>query len=185
MKSSVFAIFIMVALTAVLMITSSASKVKALSIPKELPSNVLAFVEGFLLGIEADVGNVTACTRDATITLNDFDNAFYSLEYGFKKMSPQLIETGLQELAAGIEEIKQGIEDCNIKGIIKQIESLIAQLKSGTLGVVKVLVHEAINIFHNGQNITTEFKNAIQYWKDKKYELCGVQVGMIVGVLLE
>lgn len=132
-----------------------------------------------------EVGNVTSCTKDAKITLNDFENAFYSLEYGFKKMNPQLIETGLKELAAGIEEIKQGIEDCNVKGIIKQIESLIAQLKSGTLGIIKVLVHETINIFHNSENLTNEFKNAIQYWKDKKYELCGVQVGMIVGVLLE
>ncbi|KAG2381677.1 hypothetical protein C9374_006061 [Naegleria lovaniensis] len=152
---------------------------------KSLPLNVLAFVEGFALGIEADVGNVTECTKDVYITLNDFDDAFYSLEYGFKRINVKLIETGLREFGAGVKELAVALKGCNVNGIVEKIESLAAQLQSGPLGIVKVIVHELINIFHNEKDITNEFKKAIQYWKDKKYELCGVQVGKIVGVLLE
>lgn len=117
--------------------------------------------------------------------MNDFDDAFYSLEYGFKRINVKLIETGLREFGAGVKELAVALKGCNVNGIIEKIESLAAQLQSGPLGIVKVVVHELINIFHNEKDITNEFKKAIQYWKDKKYELCGVQVGKIVGVLLE
>ena len=53
------------------------------------------------------------------------------------------------------------------------------------MGIVKVVVSELVNIFHNEKNLTTDFKNAIQYWKAKNFDLCGVMVGKIVGILIE
>ena len=53
------------------------------------------------------------------------------------------------------------------------------------MGIVKVLEHELLNVLNNRNTLVGEFKKAISLWKEKKYELSGVQVGKIVGILLE
>lgn len=100
-------------------------------------------------------------------------------------MSPSLIETGLREFGAGVQEVAIAMKDCNVNGIIAKVEEIAKELQSGPTGIVKVIVHEIVNIFHNGRDIAKEFKNAIAYFKAQKYELAGVQVGKIVGILLE
>jgi hypothetical protein len=34
--------------------------------------DALAFIEGFALGVESQIGNVTLCTKDAQVVLDDF-----------------------------------------------------------------------------------------------------------------
>jgi hypothetical protein len=44
---------------------------------------------------------------------------------------------------------------------------------------------EIINIFTHGKEITEDVKNFLKYWKEQKYELAGVAMGKIAGILLE
>lgn len=53
------------------------------------------------------------------------------------------------------------------------------------LGIIKILYKEAIVIWSHGKEITSDFKNAIKYWKAQQFQLAGVQVGKIVGFLLD
>ena len=102
-----------------------------------------------------------------------------------KRLSPKLIETGLKEFGAGVQEVAIALKACNVNEIVARIEEIAKELQSGPGGIVKVIVHEIVNIFHNGRDIASEFKKAISFWKLQKWELCGVQVGKIVGILLE
>jgi len=58
-------------------------------------------------------------------------------------------------------------------------------LSQGIGGIVEVLVKEVINIFSHGQDLTQDFKNAINFWKVGDYYHSGFYVGEIVGILLQ
>jgi hypothetical protein len=44
--------------------------------------DVLAFLEGFALGIESGIGNITTCTNDVQMTLEDFQYTVKLMEDG-------------------------------------------------------------------------------------------------------
>ena len=130
------------------------------------------------------VGNVTECTKDSELTLKDFENAFYSLEKGFMKKSKDLILVGFGELGAGLYEMNKALKGCDVKEISHKILAIVAELKSSD-GLVKFVYDELTNIYKNRVSIVNEFKKAIQMFKAQDYKNAGIQLGEIVGVLLE
>jgi hypothetical protein len=174
--------FIVLALFAAIFFSVSATpEIKT----KALPADVLAFLEGFALGVEAQIGNITACTADVEITLEDFNLAYKQITQGFRDWSPKLVEQGFVSFGHGIEEIAVAFKDCGVDRLVNDLEKLAAELKTGTTGIIHVIYKEIINIFTHGKEITNDVKNFLKYWQAKQYELAGVQAGKIVAILLE
>jgi len=147
--------------------------------------------------------------QDVNITIADFEAAFHDFEAGFQHKSIATIEKAIQEFGAGVEEIAVALKDCNATQLMEEIAKLAKDLKSGKAGYVfdvfdvlltwflfefwicekhsfiKIIYKEVINIFAHGRELTTDFKNAIKYFKERKFQLAGYQVGRIVGILLE
>ncbi|KAL9652607.1 hypothetical protein ABK040_015570 [Willaertia magna] len=187
MNTKIFAVFCLIAVLAATAFAypSVVCKKQSRLGDNALPAEILAFLEGFVLGLDAEVANITLCTQDAKITLTDLQNGFRDIEGGIKSISVKQVERGLQEFGAGVQEIAVALRDCNVTEIVREIETIAQELQSGASGIVKVIAHEVVNIFHHEKDIVSDFKKAIEYWKQRKFELCGVQVGKIVGILLK
>jgi hypothetical protein len=63
-------------------VAASAAQVSVRAAPRGLPLDVLHFVEGFVLAVDAKVGNITQCTQNTTITLGAFKVAVDKLTQG-------------------------------------------------------------------------------------------------------
>lgn len=58
--------------------------------------DIIEFLEGIAEGLEIDFGNVTQCTSDLNITLDDFEDSWRDLKYGMDHLSKSYIEQGLK-----------------------------------------------------------------------------------------
>jgi len=184
-------ILALVAFIALLFVASAEKYVPQYHIVKKsisgapFPHEAVDFLKGFVYGLESDLSaNVTLCLEDSQIALHDFEAAFEDLAYGFKHISIARIQKGIQELSHGINEVNLVLRDCNATELVREIEELVHDLSSGTAGILHIIVKEAINIFHHGRELTSDFKSAIQFWQQRNWNLCGVNVGKIVGILL-
>jgi hypothetical protein len=52
------------------------------------------------------------------------------------------------------------------------------------VGIIKVIVKELINIFHHKKELSQDFRQFYEYFKNHKYELSGVKAGAITAILL-
>jgi hypothetical protein len=178
--------FVVLALLAlVLSVSATSLAVHVRAPPKAVPADVLAFLEGFALGVEAQIGNITLCTADVQVTLEDFKQGYNQIQQGFKHLSIKLVEEGFISIGHGFDDIATAFKDCGIERLVEDIEKLAAELKTGTAGIIKVLYKEFINIFTHGKEITVDVQNFLKYWKAQQYELAGVAMGKIAGILLE
>ena len=148
-------------------------------------ADYIAFIEGFALGVESDFGNVTECVQDGKEAFTYLSRSVQELKDGIHRKSVSAITAGIIDLGFGIKELGEDIKACDIKEIIDDIMNIAHQLSSGPSGIVEVIVKEVVNIFHHGKDITNDFKNLISFWEQQKYELAGVQLGKIVGILIK
>eukprot|EP01112_Ceratiomyxa_fruticulosa_P014237 TRINITY_DN4060_c0_g1_i2.p1 TRINITY_DN4060_c0_g1~~TRINITY_DN4060_c0_g1_i2.p1 ORF type:complete len:182 (+),score=43.15 TRINITY_DN4060_c0_g1_i2:184-729(+) len=149
------------------------------------PYEIEQFMVGFLIGVEIEfAGNLTECIADAGVTLDDFDTGFQDIDQGFKSWSVSDIEQGLIAFGAGVQEVSIVLEVCNVTGIVDDIKAIAEELQSGTSGLVKVIIKEGINIFHNEKNLSKDFKTAVSAWKAGDYKSSGQATGNIIGILL-
>ena len=123
--------FILAILAAVLFAGASAQAQQKPAV-KAIDADVLAFLEGFALGVEAQIGNITLCTADAQVTLEDFRQGYNQITQGFRDWSVSLVEQGFVSIGHGFDEIAVAFKDCGIERLVMDIEKLAAELKSGT-----------------------------------------------------
>jgi hypothetical protein len=145
----------------------------------------IGFIEGIALGIESDFGNVTECTQEAEFAYESLERSFQELQEGFRQKSVGLITAGIIDLGFGIQEIGKDLKTCDIGEILEDIEKIAKELSSGVTGIIEVIVKEAVNIFSHHKDITNDIKNAYSFWGQGKYQLAGVQVGKLLGFLIQ
>ncbi len=116
------------------------------SLPGQLPlaSEVLQFLEGFALGVEAGIGNITQCTAQAKTTLSDFQAAYQDIKTGFSKLSLSALQRGVQELSQGLQDVATTFEACGIPQLVADIKRIAAEIKKG--GVFEFIVKEVVNV---------------------------------------
>uniref|UniRef100_A0A7S1KRU6 Uncharacterized protein n=1 Tax=Percolomonas cosmopolitus TaxID=63605 RepID=A0A7S1KRU6_9EUKA len=147
------------------------------------PHEAVEFLKGFVFGLESDISaNATLCLEDSQLAMHDFEAAFADLKYGFQHISVSHVQKGIQELSQGINEVNIVLKDCNATELVREIEELVVDIQQGH--VLKIIIKEAVNIFHHSKELTSDFKSAIQFWEQRNFNLCGVSVGKLVGILL-
>jgi hypothetical protein len=139
----------------------------------------------FALGIESDFGNVTQCLKDGDQAFISFNKAFKELSDGISKRSPSIITLGIIDLGEGVKELAIATKACDTAEIVSDIERIAHELSSGAPGIIEIVIKESINIFAHKKEITQDIQRGVSYWNQQKYELCGVQVGKLVGFLIK
>eukprot|EP00033_Pygsuia_biforma_P000091 GCRY01000115.1.p1 GENE.GCRY01000115.1~~GCRY01000115.1.p1 ORF type:complete len:191 (-),score=45.17 GCRY01000115.1:55-627(-) len=146
--------------------------------------DIVRFVEGFIGGMEYEVGNASECVNDGYEFLSYFDTAIHYLEVGFKNKDSASLKYGLKDLAGAIEEIGVGLNQCGIEEAADDIKRIVEDLKS-PLGIVEITVREVIDIVFNKKSLAHDFKAMIYDWKVGNYYESGLDLGEIVGILLD
>jgi len=147
-------------------------------------AEAIQFIEGVALGLDDDLGNVTACTKDLNITTVDFGTGFALLEKGFHDKNIKEISAGLTDFGKGTQEIAKVWAACGDAKVAADIAKLAADIAKGPLSIFELVVKETVTIFHEKKELTTDFQQAISAWKAKNFRASGEATGKIVGVLL-
>jgi len=173
------AIFALVAILA--LVASASAKVSY----RSTPGDVVNFIVGVADGLEISMNeNATQCITESGATFDEFVTAFHLIDTGFQKKSVSLVGQGIEDFGLALQEVPVAFQTCGVEKFIQEIQSLAKELSSGTSGIIELVLKEALNIFHNRQDLTGEFKSAIADWKSGSYFGCGQNVGEIVGILL-
>ncbi|EGC34909.1 hypothetical protein DICPUDRAFT_34230 [Dictyostelium purpureum] len=144
------------------------------------------FIIGFAEGIEIAINKNSAdCFANVRHSFKDFEDSFRLIEEGFQRKSIGALSVGIQKLGAALQEIIRAFDVCQVPKLIDDIREISEQLKSGTAGIIKLLVKESIIIFRNRRDLTADFRNGVANWKSRNFRDCGRNVGHIIGVLIE
>jgi hypothetical protein len=182
MKTAVLALIVLsFALTVSAVPLASIAKAES----KGVPLDVLHFVEGFALAVDAKVGNLSQCMHNTTITLDAFHVAVGKVMKAFTDLSiPELIDS-LSYFGTGINDISLVLEACGETRLIKDIQNLAYELQKGSEGVITVIVKESLVIVTHKAELTDDFAKFALAWKAKQYSNAGVSAGKITVLLLE
>lgn len=151
--------------------------------PPEASKEIVQFLKGFAVGMETILGDPTLCAKDIDKMVVDFHNAFIHIGDGIHKKSISLIKQGIKELAEGLHKVEAAFRDCGLEKAAEDIAEIVAEIKSGQL--LTFIQHEIVHIIHHGRELIHLFKDMCASWKAKQYYECGVDVGEVVGILLE
>src|SRR3989338_11543657 len=104
---------------------------------------------------------------------------------GFRDKSIREVELALVSFGKGLIEMAHALKDCNVEKLTQELKKVAEDLQKGYTGVIHVLVSEFINIFHHKKELTQDFRQFFEYFKNHKYELSGVKAGTITAILLD
>jgi hypothetical protein len=161
------------------------NKASSKSLTGDVGRDVELFLEGMAVGLEIDIGNVTECTKDANVTLGDFEKGFRDLENGINQLSRTLIERGLVEWAAGVLSMAKLLQQCGFVELAQDIYNIATEIMSGPAGIFKLVINEIVDIFYHGRSLINDFKLMISSFKAGDYYHAGVATGEILGILLQ
>eukprot|EP01121_Diplochlamys_sp_Union-15-3_P010627 TRINITY_DN299_c0_g1_i1.p1 TRINITY_DN299_c0_g1~~TRINITY_DN299_c0_g1_i1.p1 ORF type:complete len:171 (-),score=47.30 TRINITY_DN299_c0_g1_i1:31-543(-) len=150
---------------------------------KITPEETVEFIEGVAVGLEVELGNVTECTKDLNITLEDFEQGFADVRRGIDSISLSLVEKGIMEWGDGLKELVVVLKVCGADEAAADIEKIILQIESGPEGIVRLIAKEILNILD--ENVGSLFREAVDDWEDKDYFGSGKATGKILGILIK
>ncbi|EFA76764.1 hypothetical protein PPL_09515 [Heterostelium album PN500] len=145
------------------------------------PAQFGDFVLGFVAGMEIAMnGNSTECVVESNATFDDFANGFTLIGEGFDHLSASDVEQGIELVGEGLAQIPQILSLCGVTEFIGDIVNVAKELSSGTGGIIEVILKEALNIFHNREDITEDWKNMVNDWKSGDYQSSGQNLGLVI-----
>ena len=113
------------------------------------PTDTLRFVEGFALGLNADIKQEEITSTDAQF-IDTLHDAYSEMSEGFKNWSITKIEEGIATFAKAMQQMGVFIKQAEIleHHLCEAINKLCEDLKTWT-GVLMVTKEEAIAIWHH------------------------------------
>ncbi|KAM9992249.1 hypothetical protein ACTFIY_009689 [Dictyostelium cf. discoideum] len=142
------------------------------------------FALGFAEGIEISLtGNLHKCVAAAESSFSEFSNSFHLIDSGLKHKSLGDAKSGLRDFGIGLVDLVKTYQRCGVGKFISEISAISKEVTNET-GILKLIIHEVIDIFHNSHSLTSDFKSAISDCGRGDYTGCGVASGKIVGILM-
>ncbi|EGC34215.1 hypothetical protein DICPUDRAFT_92268 [Dictyostelium purpureum] len=142
------------------------------------------FLVGFAEGLEISLsGHLKSCIASIDSSFADLSAAYHNIDSGFSHKSSSTMRAGLRDFGHGILDVYNAYNRCGVKSLISDIRTIAAEVSSET-GILKLVIHEGIDIIHNAHTLTTSFKNMISDCKRGDFTGCGVNSGRIVGILI-
>eukprot|EP01116_Phalansterium_solitarium_P003266 TRINITY_DN1403_c0_g1_i1.p1 TRINITY_DN1403_c0_g1~~TRINITY_DN1403_c0_g1_i1.p1 ORF type:complete len:205 (-),score=87.87 TRINITY_DN1403_c0_g1_i1:515-1129(-) len=150
-------------------------------------NDTVQFIEGVALGLAADFGNVTECTKEGTTVIDDFDKAYTEIKNGFAHMNVPEIAAGLVDFGAGLDELAAALSDCGEEQLVADIANLAKYLSEGPKGILELIAKEILNFFNQENTLGYDYKRAIAAWDadPRDYKTAGFYTGEIIGIFLD
>ncbi|KAL0490403.1 hypothetical protein AKO1_003206 [Acrasis kona] len=146
-------------------------------------SRALDFVKGFCFGVASKISNVTECVKQTELSIHEFTDSYTQIRQGVKTLSPSIVLEGIVNFGKGLNSLALDLKKCGAARLVDDIKRLANEVKTG--GVLKVIVKEAVNIWHHKTEVTKFFLNFIKYYGTAQYTFAGVELGQLVFLLLE
>jgi len=146
--------------------------------------NALDFAEGFAFGITDTITrNRTACTGDFVSMVEYFSQGFGELEKGLHVLKGSELVQGIKDVGHGIEKTGNLLVDCGVINTALHVTEIGYGIYQGEY-ISIVVGTVAAELLHKNHPITTNFKNAIHYWKEENFYESGKSTGEVVGLIL-
>ena len=151
------------------------------NVTKEIGEFMLGFTEG--LGMQI---GFTDCIQDVNKTVSDIEAIVDFFQSGINFRSPTAIARAFELLGGLLKDIAAAITVCvkDVAAFVAKMQSLAAALSGNLASVVKVLVDEAVHIWHDRTEITDDCKMCATSWRAGDFQTAGKSVGDLVGVIL-
>jgi len=143
------------------------------------------FMVGFVEGIGSDIG-FTDCLNDINKTFQDIVTIVEFFEDGFHGVSPGAIAKAFELIGDMLKDVGAAITVCvkDAENLAKQIKDLAAALSGNPIAIIKVIAEDAIHVWRERTEISTECKTTSADWRAGDYQGSGRAVGHIVGIIL-
>ena len=153
----------------------------AATVAKEVGQFVLGFTEG--LGTEIGFAD---CLADVNQTARDIKAVVDFFESGFNHKTIPAIIKAFELIGTMLKDFGTAITACvkDAKDFAAKIHDVAAALTGNVLDIIKVVVEDAVHIWKDRTEITTDCKAVSTDWRGQDFKGAGKAVGDIVGIII-
>lgn len=143
------------------------------------------FVVGFVEGLGSEIG-FADCLSDVNQTARDIKAVVDFFEAGFNHKTIPAIVKAFELIGNMLKDFSSAITACvkDAKNFATKIKDAAAALSGNVLGVIKVIVQDAVHVWKDRTEITTDCKAVTTDWNGKDFTGAGKAVGDIVGIII-
>jgi len=159
-------------------------------IPPPTALNITKDIGEFFLGFIDELGIKTGfskCIIDINSIYSDIVAIVDFFEYGINHRTLPEIIKAFKLFGKMLKDFGTAIIECIKDGTIigSKIANLAKILMENPLNIIKIIIDEAVHIFHERKEITDDCKNTVSHWRAGDYNGAGIAVGDIVGIIID
>ncbi|KAL1529437.1 hypothetical protein AB1Y20_000385 [Prymnesium parvum] len=153
--------------------------------PGDVAKEVGQFLLGFGKGIALETG-FASCVTDVSSVISDIKAIVDFFESGFNSKQISSIVRAFELVGELLKDIGDGISACvsDAKELVQKIKAAATALSGNVLEIVKIVLEDAVRIFHDRKELTTDCKSVSADWKANDFEGSGEALGMVVGIII-
>lgn len=143
------------------------------------------FMLGFVDGLGSEIGFVD-CLNDINKTFSDIVAIVEFFESGFHGKSPGAIVKAFELIGDMLKDVGAAITACvkDAEDLATKIKDLASALSGNPVAIIKIIVEDAIHVWRERTEISTDCKTTSADWKAGDYQGSGQAVGKVVGIIL-
>jgi len=151
----------------------------------DIAKDVEKFTLGFAEGLGAELG-FADCLNDANATFDQIKALVDFMEVGFNVRKVSSIVKAFELTGDVLKDFGEAIGACvkDSTSFASKVKEVAGLLSGNVLEVIKVVVQDAVHIFHDRTEITTDAKKCTTFWHAGDYKGAGQAVGAITGIIL-
>jgi len=144
------------------------------------------FLLGFTDGLGTEVG-FAECIADVNQTARDIRAVVDFFESGFNRKSIPAIVKAFELIGGMLKDFGNAITACvkDAGAFAAKIKDVAAALSGNVLDVIKVIAEDAVHVWKERTEITTDCKAVSTDWQGQDFKGAGKAVGDIVGIIIE
>merc|ERR1719266_2393325 len=152
---------------------------------KNVTEDIGKFIVGFTEGLGKDIG-FTDCLQDINSTYQKIKAIVDFFESGINHKTPANIAKAFELIGDMLKDFATAITVCakDAAAFAAKLKDLAGALSGNVLSIIKVIVKDAVKIFHERHDLTDDCKSTVADWHAGDFLGSGKAVGDIVGIIL-
>jgi len=152
---------------------------------KNVTKDVGKFITGFTRGVGNDIG-FADCLEDISSTYKKIRGIVDFFDSGINHKRPKNIAKAFELIGDMLKDFATAITVCAQDAVefAAKLKDLAVALSGDVVSIIKIIVKEAVYIFHGRHELTHECKSCAADWLAGDFIGSGKAVGDIVGILL-
>lgn len=152
---------------------------------KNVTEAALKFLLGFTEGLGTEIG-FADCMKDIETAYHDITTIVDFFESGINHKTVSAVVKAFELIGELIKDIAKAIGVCvkDAKSFIAKMKDVAAALTGNIWSIIKIVVDEAVHIYHDRAELTADAKTTVTSWRGGDYKSSGHAVGDIVGIII-